>query len=401
MNRLAQETSPYLLQHADNPVDWYPWGEDAFAKARAEDKPILLSVGYSSCHWCHVMAHESFENEETASLMNEGFVNIKVDREERPDVDSVYMTFTQALTGQGGWPMTVFLTHDLQPFYAGTYFPPQDSHNRPGFSRLLNSVLRAWREQRDGLLQSAADITERVREATARQTDGQSGDASTETAEAAFEALRTAYDAEWGGFGRAPKFPSPSNLEFLLMYAQRTGDQRAVEMVMHSCRRMWQGGMYDHLGGGFARYSVDAQWLVPHFEKMLYDNALLARIYTHAYQVSGDETFAQVVRQTLDYLEREMLDADGGFHSAQDADSEGIEGKFFVWTPAEFDEVLGADSALAQALYSVTEAGNFQDPHHPEFGRRSVLSRPLPLEEVAQSLGLGIAEVETAIPAIR
>ena len=401
MNRLAQETSPYLLQHADNPVDWYPWGDEAFAKARAEDKPILLSIGYSSCHWCHVMAHESFEDEATATLMNENFVNIKVDREERPDVDSVYMTFTQALTGQGGWPMTVFLTHDLQPFYAGTYFPPQDSHNRPGFPRLLNSVLRAWREQREGLLQSAADITIRVQEATARQTDGQSGDVSTDTAHAAFDALSGAFDADWGGFSRAPEIPSASNLEFLLMYAQRTGDQHALEMALHTCRRMWQGGMYDHLGGGFARYSVDAQWLVPHFEKMLYDNALLARLYTHAYQVSGDEAFAEVVRQTLDYLEREMLDAGGGFYSAQDADSEGIEGKFFVWTTAELDEVLGDQAPLARTLYRVTEAGNFEDPHHPEFGRRNVLSRPRSIEEVAQEAGRTVADITAAIPAIR
>ena len=401
MNRLSQETSPYLLQHAENPVEWYPWGEEAFAKARAEDKPILLSVGYSACHWCHVMAHESFENEEIAALMNEGFVNIKVDREERPDVDSVYMTFTQSLTGQGGWPMTVFLTPDLQPFYAGTYFPPDDRYSRPGFPRVLGSVRRAWIEQRDGIVQSAAEITERVREATRRQTEGQDGDVSEATAVNAFEAMRTAYDAEWGGFGRAPKFPSPSNLEFLLMHAHRTGTAEATEMVLHTCRRMWQGGMYDHLGGGFSRYSVDGEWLVPHFEKMLYDNALLARIYTHAYQVSGDEAFAAVVRETLDYLEREMLAPEGGFTAAQDADSEGIEGKFFVWTPGEFDEVLGADGPLAAAIFGVTEAGNFDDPHHPEFGRRNVLSRRSSIDEVAGAVGRSAAEVEAALPDLR
>ncbi|GMU40184.1 MAG: thioredoxin domain-containing protein [Chloroflexota bacterium] len=404
MNRLARETSPYLLQHADNPVDWYPWGEEAFAKARAEEKPILLSVGYSACHWCHVMAHESFENPSTAALMNAHFVNIKVDREERPDVDSVYMSVTQAMTGQGGWPMTVFLTPDLKPLFAGTYFPPDDRYGRPGFPRLLEAVATAWRENREGVLASAERITGQLREATARATEA--GALAAETPAAVVRTLRSLYDAEWGGFGRAPKFPSPHNIEFLLMHEVRTGGDgetpSPTEMALHTCRQMAAGGMYDHLGGGFARYSVDGQWLVPHFEKMLYDNASLARLYAHAYQVSGDEAFATVVRETLDYLAREMRDPAGGFYAAQDADSEGIEGKYFVWTPDEIEAVLGPeDGALARAVYAVTPEGNFEDPHHPEFGRRTVLSRPAPLGAVAVSLGLTAAEVEARLPGIR
>ncbi len=402
MNRLAQESSPYLLQHATNPVDWYPWGEEAFARARTDQKPILLSVGYSSCHWCHVMAHESFEDEAIAALMNEGFVNIKVDREERPDIDSVYMTFTQAMTGQGGWPMTVFLTPDLEPFFAGTYFPPDDRYGRPGFPRLLESVRRAWDENREGVVQSARGLTARVREATARQADGSVGEVSAATSDAAFRAVESAYDPDWGGFGRAPKFPAASTLEYLLMHGARTGAEAPTAMALHTCRRMTEGGMYDHLGGGFARYSVDARWLVPHFEKMLYDNALLAKLYVHAYQVSGEERFATTVRETLDYLEREMRDAAGGYYSAQDADSEGIEGKFFVWTPEEIAAVLGPeDGAAFCAVYAVSEDGNFEDPHHPEFGRRSVLSRPEPLPDVAARLGRLLEELEAALPGWR
>jgi len=402
MNRLAQESSPYLLQHAENPVDWYPWGDEAFEKARTEDKPILLSVGYSACHWCHVMAHESFENDEIAALMNEGFVNIKVDREERPDVDSVYMTFTQAMTGSGGWPMTVFLTPDLEPFYAGTYFPPDDRYGRPGFPKLLHSVTHAWQENRSGVVESAQELTAKVRDATGRQTEGGLGEVSAATSEAAFRAMENQFDPHWGGFGRAPKFPSASNLEYLLMYGHRTGSEAPTSMVLHTCRRMAEGGMYDHLGGGFARYSVDAKWLVPHFEKMLYDNALLAKLYVHAFQVSGDEAFATVVRETLDYLEREMLDEAGGFYAAQDADSEGIEGKFFVWTPEEIEAVLGSEDARAFcAIYAVTEDGNFEDPHHPEFGRRNVLSRPEPLTTVAARLGRSVEELEASLPGWR
>ena len=408
-NRLASETSPYLLQHADNPVDWYPWGEEAFERARDEDKPLLLSVGYSSCHWCHVMAHESFEDESIAALMNEAFVSVKVDREERPDVDSVYMTATQALTGSGGWPMTVFLTPDGQPFYAGTYFPPDDQHGRPGFRRVLTALRDLWTSDRDRVLGSAADITERLQAAVARQYAGEDGerDVSVALAAEAVESLWRSYDEEWGGFGRAPKFPNPGGLEFLLMHEARLRGEGAApgsggRMVLSTLRAMAAGGMYDQLGGGFARYSVDRQWLVPHFEKMLYDNAQLVRVYLHAYQLNGDAAFERIVRETLDYLEREMLHAEGGFYSAQDADSEGIEGKFFVWTRDELDAVLGPEDArLCSAVYGVTANGNFEDPHHPELGRRNVLSRYRPLAEVAREVGLDEGELEARLPAWR
>ena len=399
-NRLADETSPYLLQHAANPVDWYPWGDEAFERARSEDRPILLSVGYSSCHWCHVMAHESFEDPAIAALMNDGFVSIKVDREERPDVDAVYMTATQALTGQGGWPMTVFLTPDREPFFAGTYFPPRDAYGRPGFASVLENVARAWREDRARVLESATHITERLREGVAERSSA-AGDVLPSAAIEAVASLRASFDRTWGGFGGAPKFPSPSTLEFLLMHEALRGsalrgaggDPSALEMVTHTLRRMAQGGMIDHLGGGFARYSVDERWLVPHFEKMLYDNAQLARVYVHASQLATDEDdrtlFAGVARSTLDYLLREMRDPEGGFFSAQDADSEGIEGKYFTWTPAQTIEVLGADDGeLFNAVYGVNEAGNFADPHHPEVGRTTVLHLARPVAEVASERGL-------------
>jgi hypothetical protein len=405
-NRLAGETSPYLLQHAGNPVDWYPWGDEAFARARAEARPILLSVGYSSCHWCHVMAHESFENEAIAAQMNEGFVNIKVDREERPDVDAVYMSVTQALTGSGGWPMTVFLTPDLEAFYAGTYYPPDDSHGRPGFPRLLTAITNAWNNDRENLTESAANITARLREANTSEA-ADPGAALTEAlTDSAVETMRGLYDARWGGFGGAPKFPSPGNLEFLLMHDARVvdGGQRpsAREMVIETLRKMWAGGMYDHLGGGFSRYSVDAKWLVPHFEKMLYDNAQLVRVYLHAFQLTGDPFFELVVRETLAYLEREMRSSEGGSYAAQDADSEGIEGKFFVWTVDEIDGALGAeDAAIVRDVFAITAGGNFFDPHHPELRGRNVLSRPRPLEELAAERSEDAAALEQAINRIR
>ncbi|HEX6031265.1 MAG TPA: thioredoxin domain-containing protein, partial [Tepidiformaceae bacterium] len=395
-NRLANETSPYLLQHAENPVDWYPWGPEALARARNEDKPVLLSIGYSSCHWCHVMAHESFEKPATAELMNRWFVNVKVDREERPDIDGIYMSAVQALTGQGGWPMTVFIAPDGRPFYAGTYFPPADGHGRPGFPRLLEAIHDAWTNEREKILASAEGITQHLQMA-ARRAPGQA-DLGADTPEKAMQLYAQAFDQRWGGFGGAPKFPSPSNLEFLLAYAARAGGEydgpSALEVVLHTLRKMAEGGMYDHLGGGFSRYSVDERWLVPHFEKMLYDNAQLVRVYLHAFQVTQHPFFERVVRETLTYLEREMLDPEGGFYSAQDADSEGIEGKYFVWTPAEVEEVLGEDAPLFMAYFNVTEQGNFEDPHHPEFGRRNVLSTPRPAEEVASELGMSHPEFE-------
>ncbi len=406
-NRLANETSPYLLQHADNPVDWYPWGDEAFAKARAEQKPILLSVGYSTCHWCHVMAHESFEDEATAALMNASFVSIKVDREERPDIDSVYMTFTQALTGQGGWPMTVFLTPELEPFYAGTYFPPTDQMGRPGFPRLLESISHAWQDNRAEVLASATSITARIREAA----DGmavQGGTLTPDVLGGVVGGLRAAFDETAGGFNGAPKFPTATAFDFLLWYHATVADDdaspTALEMVTHTLRRMARGGIYDHLGGGFSRYSVDAAWLVPHFEKMLYDNAQLARAYLHAWQITGEPLFERVVRETLDYLLREMRDdaSGGGIYAAQDADSEGIEGKFFVWTVAEVDARLGPeDGAIFRAVFDVAPTGNFHDPHHPELGGRSVLSRPWALEDLAAERDMTTDELAARVEVLR
>ncbi|MBH77635.1 MAG: thioredoxin domain-containing protein [Dehalococcoidia bacterium] len=375
-NRLVTETSPYLLQHAENPVDWYPWGEEAFEKAREEGKPVLLSVGYSTCHWCHVMAHESFESSDIAGLMNEHFVNIKVDREERPDIDGVYMTAVQALTGQGGWPMTLFLTPDKKPFFAGTYFPPDDAHGRPGFPRLLQTISSTWHERREDILGSANSISEQLAEASQRVASREPFDAK--VLDGATEAMLHSSDDIWGGFGTAPKFPSPANLEFLLLRAadpNRPDHVRLRAMLERTLWGMSSGGMYDQLGGGFARYSVDVQWLVPHFEKMLYDNAGLARVYLHAFQLFGDPEHERIVRETLAYLEREMLGNEGGFYSAQDADSEGVEGKFFLWTVEQVAELLGDDADAFNRIYGVTREGNFYDPHNPELQGRNVLSR--------------------------
>jgi uncharacterized protein len=329
-NRLAAETSPYLLQHADNPVDWYPWGEEAFSKARAEDKPVLLSVGYAACHWCHVMEHESFEDDETAALMNERFVNVKVDREERPDVDSLYMDAVVALTGHGGWPMTVFLTPQGEPFLGGTYYPPEPRHGLPSFRQLLVAVSDAYKERRGDVAEQAAAIVQAVSREVAPSTDPLTesllGQASRN--------LRAQFDSEWGGWGGAPKFPQPSVLEFLLRMHLR-GDEEALPMVTSTLDVMAAGGMYDLLGGGFHRYSVDREWLVPHFEKMLYDNALLASTYLHAWVVTGDERYRRIAEETLDYVLRELRLPEDGFASAQDADTDGIEGLTFTWTTEE------------------------------------------------------------------
>jgi hypothetical protein len=331
-NRLAAETSPYLLQHADNPVDWFPWGEEAFEKARAEDRPILLSVGYAACHWCHVMEHESFEDEETAALMNERFVNVKVDREERPDVDSLYMDAVVALTGQGGWPMTVFLTPEGEPFLGGTYYPPEPRHGLPSFQQVLAAVSDAYRERRGDVTRQASALVDAVRRSAELDP---STDPLTESLLAeASSALRRQFDQEWGGWGGAPKFPQASTLEFLLRMHLR-GDDEALPMVTQTLDAMAAGGMYDLVGGGFHRYSVDREWLVPHFEKMLYDNALLAAVYLHAWAVTGDERYRSVTEETLDYMLRELLLPEGGFASAQDADTDGVEGLTFTWTPDE------------------------------------------------------------------
>jgi uncharacterized protein len=338
VNRLAGATSPYLLQHADNPVDWHPWDEEALALARAEDRPILLSIGYAACHWCHVMEHESFEDDETAALMNEHFVCIKVDREERPDLDALYMDAVVALTGHGGWPMTVFLTPDGEPFYGGTYFPPEPRHGMPAFRDLLVAVADAYRERRGEVARQAAALVEAIsRSASARPspeplTEGLLLEAS--------RGLHRGFDPTWGGWGRAPKFPPPSTLEFLLRLHRRTGDEEALAMVTRTLDAMAAGGMYDLVGGGFHRYSVDERWLVPHFEKMLYDNALLASAYLHAWVVTGSDRYRTVVEETLDYMLRELW-LDGAFASSQDADTDGVEGLTFTWTPAELEAVLG------------------------------------------------------------
>jgi len=357
-NRLSRETSPYLLQHAHNPVDWYPWGEEAFARARAEDKPILLSVGYSACHWCHVMERESFENPDTAAVMNRHFVNVKVDREERPDVDHIYMQAVQSMTGQGGWPMTVFLAPDGTPFYGGTYFPPSDRHGLPGFPRLLQALAEAWVTRRADVLDNGRQLAgalgqeSRLRAAGTLLTD--------EILFAAFQGVSAQFDEEHGGLGGAPKFPQPMIWEFVLRFARRSDNPYARRMVRTTLVKMARGGMYDQLGGGFARYSVDPLWLVPHFEKMLYDNAQLASLYLHAWQAFGDPECRRVCEETLDYVLREMTDPAGGFYSAQDADSEGHEGKFFVWTPDEIRAVLGADADAAMAYWGMDRGPNFE-----------------------------------------
>src|SRR6266542_216236 len=358
-NRLAGETSPYLLQHAHNPVDWYPWGPEALSTAQTEDKPILLSIGYAACHWCHVMERESFEDERTAEVMNQHFVSIKVDREERPDLDGIYMQAVQAMTGQGGWPMTVFLTPDGTPFYGGTYFPPEDRHNMPAFTRVLQSVADAWKNRREEVEHSGQQLRDHMQQAMRRAPSR--GILDTSMLDAAAQGIISQYEPTHAGFGNAPKFPQPMAIEFLLRHWRRTGDERARSAALHTLDQMARGGMYDQLGGGFHRYSVDGEWLAPHFEKMLYDNAQLARAYLMGYQATGNAFYRTVVEQVLNYVLRDMTDPSGGFYSTEDADSEGVEGKFYVWTPAELDSLLGdEDARLFAAYYDVTERGNFE-----------------------------------------
>jgi hypothetical protein len=357
-NRLAKETSPYLLQHAHNPVDWYAWGDEAFAKARAEDKPIFLSIGYSACHWCHVMERESFENDEIAEALNENFVSIKVDREERPDVDSIYMQAVQLMTGHGGWPMSVFLTPDGGPFYAGTYFPPDDRQGMPGFKRVLLHVAEAYRSRRSDV-QAASDEVRQVI-SSSLQPKG-TRPIERHALDRAAASIAQGYDAVHGGFGTAPKFPPSMTLDFLMQVANRTGNREYGEIIVNTLTKMARGGMYDQIGGGFHRYSVDARWLVPHFEKMLYDNALLARLYTRAWQWKKDPFFARIANEILGFVQREMTSPEGGFYSTLDADSEGEEGKFYVWSRAEVMRVLGEEEGpVFCELFDVTDRGNWE-----------------------------------------
>ena len=383
MNRLAQETSPYLRQHQDNPVDWYPWGDEAFARARDEDKPVLLSVGYSACHWCHVMAHESFEDAGVADVMNKLFVNVKVDREERPDVDAVYMEAVQAMTGQGGWPMTVFLTPDGHPFFGGTYYPKTAWGGRPGFVDLLGAISEAWGKRRDQLLEHAGNLSSSIAARSGTLAGGPGGAVGSALLDGAQAMLRSAYDPEWGGFGRAPKFPTPTNVELVLRGWQHDQDSVTLEMAVNTLDAMASGGMYDHLGGGFSRYSVDAFWMVPHFEKMLYDQAGLVRAYLHAWQVTGEPRFRQVVEETVGYVLRDLRSPEGGLYSAEDADSEGEEGRFYVW---RHDDVLAAGGAETVAWYGVTPAGNFEGANILHRPVRGDLLRPPAVEAARRRL---------------
>ena len=387
-NQLINETSPYLLQHAHNPVDWYPWGEEALRRAREEDKPILLSIGYSACHWCHVMERESFEDPEIAAMMNEHFISIKVDREERPDLDSLYMNAVQALTGSGGWPMTVFLTPDGRPFYGGTYFPPVDRGGMPGFPKVLLGVADTYRGRRGDVVQATQQLVSRLQHLA--QVPRSLDPLTPDVLHQAYQQLAQSFDFEHGGFGAAPKFPQPMVYEFVLRYYHLTKSPRGLEMVEMTLQKMAYGGIYDQIGGGFHRYSTDPYWLVPHFEKMLYDNALLSRLYLHVYQATGNPLYRRIVEETLDYVLREMTDASGGFYSTQDADSEGVEGKFFVWTPPEIESVLGTGLAsLVSGYFGVTESGNFEE--------KNILNVPIGPESFATEAGVGPEELEAAI----
>ncbi len=386
-NRLLHESSPYLQQHAYNPVDWYPWGEEALSRARAEDKPIFLSIGYSACHWCHVMEQESFEDPSIAAVMNEHFISIKVDREERPDLDQIYMAAVQLITRRGGWPMSVFLTPEGQPFYGGTYWPPTSRQGMRGFRDILLQMYDIWVNRRPEVDESSLSLVEAIGRFTVPQFE--QSDLNESLLKNAEQAMLSALDRVHGGFGGAPKFPHPMDLRVLLRTWKRFGNQAALDAVVLTLEKMAGGGIYDHLGGGFHRYSTDGHWLVPHFEKMLYDNALLVPVYLEAYQATGREDFARIARETLDYVLREMTSPEGGFYSTQDADSEGIEGKFFVWTPEEINEVLGVeDGKLFCASYDVTPQGNWEG--------HSILNRPRPLAEIAKEQRVPI-EVFSAI----
>lgn len=391
-NRLAQESSPYLQQHGSNPVDWFPWGAEALARALAEDKPIFLSIGYAACHWCHVMEHESFEDAATAEILNRNFVCIKVDREERSDLDSIYMQAVVAMTGHGGWPMSVWLNPQREPFYGGTYFPPERRHGMPGFKELLRNLAEAWQQRRGELQENARAMLEHLRSpAAAGGAAGALPDAG--LLPQALQAVLQSFDWSNGGWGAAPKFPQPMTIEFLLRQHARSADPLALEMAERTLQAMAAGGMYDQLGGGFHRYAVDDHWLVPHFEKMLYDNAQLARVYLHAFQVTGKPLYKRIVEETCDYLLREMTEPGGGFYSAQDADSEGEEGRFFVWSVAEVQKILQVDAPLFMEAFDVTAGGNFEG--------HSILHVQVPLALLAEKYKLAEAEVESRLARAR
>jgi uncharacterized protein YyaL (SSP411 family) len=410
-NRLIHEKSPYLLQHSHNPVDWFPWGEEAFGKARKENKPIFLSIGYSTCHWCHVMEHESFENPEIAAILNRDFVSIKVDREERPDVDRVYMLFVQSTTGSGGWPMSLFLTPQLQPFLGGTYYPPEDRYGRPGFGTLLQRLAGIWRQHQDKVIDQGQRFTDALTEALAKKGPEPVDSVRPEWLETAYRQITSSFDPEEGGFGSAPKFPRPAQFHFLLRYWARTGSSSALDMSLFTLRKMAAGGMYDQLGGGFHRYSVDERWHVPHFEKMLYDQAQLASIYIEAYQITRDTLFARIVDETLGYLTRDLVAPEGGFYSAEDADSlpaasasEKKEGAFYVWTDSEINAVLLPDESLVfRRAYGVEKAGNVRPDSDPqgELSGQNVLFRQNDTELVAKLTGKSSSEVEELLASAR
>ncbi|MCB2209956.1 thioredoxin domain-containing protein [bacterium] len=389
-NRLADATSPYLLQHADNPVNWYPWGPEALAKARAEDKPIFLSIGYSACHWCHVMAHESFEDSEVAEIMRQNFVSIKVDREERPDLDSIYMSAVVALTGQGGWPLSVFLTPDLVPFYGGTYFPPKPRYGMPSFKEVLTSLANVWRTDRDQVLEAGKKLSD-VLQAKSRQSDSSGVFTDASLAKAARKLINQ-YDWQNGGWGRAPKFPQPMALAFLVKRFVQ-GEEEALKLVSHALHSMARGGMYDVLGGGFSRYSTDNDWLVPHFEKMLYDNAQLTSAYLHAWQITREPFYRQIVDETLTFVCREMLSREGGFYASLDADSEGVEGKFYVWKLDEIRAALGGEDDLFEAAYGIDAAGNWEG--------KIILQRVLDDSALADQFDLTLEEVQSRLAGSR
>ncbi len=403
-NHLAAEKSPYLRQHAHNPVDWYPWGEAAFEKSRSEDKPIFLSVGYSTCHWCHVMERESFENEQLAAILNRWFVPVKVDREERPDVDRIYMTFVQASTGSGGWPMSVFLTPELKPFFGGTYFPPDNRYGRPGFGAILERIAQAWRDDRGRIVQSSGDVIAQLAQYSGA-TGPSTGAPDKAVLDSAFQHFRRMFDSAHGGFGSAPKFPRPVVFNFLLRYYARTNRHEALDMTLETLRAMANGGMHDQLGGGFHRYSVDERWFVPHFEKMLYDQAQLAISYLEAFQITHDPFYAKIARSTLDYVLRDMTHPEGGFYSAEDADSvidpanpkEKGEGAFYIWSAQELKNEL-KDYPRFASIYGVGDNGNVQDDPHGEFTGKNILYLREPLDDAAEA---ELQAAKTALLAIR